>query len=66
MEMLAHLKSQGTTIWQVLDALALSHGLHATDQVSVRVTSTEQVVSDYVWNSKHTTNETWWSIGKPD
>lgn len=43
MEMLAHLKSQGTTIWQVLDALALSHGLHATDQVSVRVTSTEQV-----------------------
>lgn len=43
MEMLAHLKSQEETIWQVLDALALSHGLHATDQVSVRVTSTQQV-----------------------
>ena len=43
MEMLAHLKSQGKTIWQILDALAISHGLHATDQVSIRVTSTEQV-----------------------
>ena len=42
-EMLAYLKSIGQTIWQVLDALALSHGLHVTDQVSVRVTSTEQV-----------------------
>jgi phosphomannomutase len=43
MEMLAHLKSQDKTIWQVLDELALSHGLHATDQVSVRVTSLDQV-----------------------
>jgi phosphomannomutase len=43
MEMLAHLKSQGKTIWQILDVLAISHGLHATDQVSIRVTSTEQV-----------------------
>ena len=43
MEMLAHLKSQGKTLWQVLDELALSHGLHATDQVSVRVTSLDQV-----------------------
>jgi phosphomannomutase len=43
MEMLAYLKSQTKTIWQVLDELALSHGLHATDQVSVRVTSSEQV-----------------------
>ena len=43
MEMLAHLKSQGKTIWQVLDELALAHGLHATDQVSVRVTSSDQV-----------------------
>ena len=43
MEMLAYLKSQGKTIWQVLDELALVHGLHATDQVSVRVTSSEQV-----------------------
>lgn len=45
MEMLAHLKSYGKTIWQVLDELSLSHGLHATDQISVRVTSSEQVVS---------------------
>jgi phosphomannomutase len=43
MEMLAHLKSQGLTIWDVLDELSLSHGLHATDQVSVRVTSSDQV-----------------------
>ena len=43
MEMLAHLKSQDKTIWLVLDELALAHGLHATDQVSVRVTSSDQV-----------------------
>jgi phosphomannomutase len=43
MEMLAHLKSQGLTIWDVLDELSLSHGLHATDQISVRVTNTDQV-----------------------
>lgn len=43
MEMLAHLKSQGKSIGQVLDDLAHAHGLHATDQVSIRVTSSEQV-----------------------
>jgi phosphomannomutase len=43
MEMLAHLKSEGLTVWNVLDELSLSHGLHATDQVSVRVTSSDQV-----------------------
>jgi len=43
MEMLALLKHQGITIWDVLDELSLSHGLHATDQVSVRVTNTDQV-----------------------
>jgi phosphomannomutase len=43
MEMLAHLKSQNLTIWNVLDELSLLHGLHATDQVSVRVTSSDQV-----------------------
>jgi phosphomannomutase len=43
MEMLAFLKSQGKTIWQVLDDLSLAHGLHVTDQISVRVTSNEQV-----------------------
>jgi phosphomannomutase len=43
MEMLAYLKSEGKTIWQVLTELALAHGLHVTDQVTVRVTSSEQV-----------------------
>lgn len=43
MEMLAHLKSEGKTIWEVLTELALAHGLHVTDQVTVRVTSSEQV-----------------------
>jgi phosphomannomutase len=43
MEMLAHLTSEGKTIWQVLTELALAHGLHVTDQVTVRVTSSEQV-----------------------
>jgi phosphomannomutase len=43
MEMFAHLKSQGITLWKVLDDLSLAHGLHATDQVSVRVTSSDQV-----------------------
>jgi phosphomannomutase len=43
MEMVAHLKSQDKTIWRVLDELAFVHGLHATDQVSVRVTSSDQV-----------------------
>jgi phosphomannomutase len=43
MEMLAHLKSKDFSIWQVLDELSLAHGLHATDQVSIRVTNSEQV-----------------------
>jgi phosphomannomutase len=43
MELLAHLKSHNRTVWQVLDELALLHGLHATEQVSVRVTSGEHV-----------------------
>ena len=43
MEMIAYLKRQNISIWQVLDELSLAHGLHATDQVSVRVTSSAQV-----------------------
>jgi phosphomannomutase len=43
MEMIAYLKSQSISIWKVLDGLSLAHGLHATDQVSIRVTSGEQV-----------------------
>jgi phosphomannomutase len=43
MEMLAHLKNEDQTIWSVLDELSLLHGLHVTDQVSVQVTSSDQV-----------------------
>lgn len=43
MEMLAHLKSKDVSLWQILDELSLAHGLHGTDQVSVRVTSSDQV-----------------------
>lgn len=37
-EMASVLKSQGKTIWQQLDELALKYGLFVSDQVSVRVT----------------------------
>jgi len=33
----AALKAQGRTVHDVLDDLAVAHGLHATDQLSVRV-----------------------------
>jgi phosphomannomutase len=36
-EMVAALTAQGRTVHDVLDALAVEHGLHATDQLSVRV-----------------------------
>jgi phosphomannomutase len=36
-EMVAWLKAQGRTVHDVLDDLASEHGLHATDQLSVRV-----------------------------
>ncbi|WP_372696847.1 phospho-sugar mutase [Arthrobacter sp. JSM 101049] len=38
-EFAAGLKSTGRTLLDELDALALAHGLHATDQLSVRVAS---------------------------
>jgi phosphomannomutase len=44
MEMLAHLQAVNSTVWQVLEELAKAFGLHATDQVSIRVTSSAQVV----------------------
>ena len=31
------LKSEGRTLWEVLDDLAMKHGLHLTDQLSIRV-----------------------------
>ncbi|ALE05182.1 phosphomannomutase [Arthrobacter sp. ERGS1:01] len=36
-EMAANLKAQGRTLLDVLDDLALEHGLHASDQISIRV-----------------------------
>ncbi|MGD9956660.1 MAG: phospho-sugar mutase [Candidatus Nanopelagicales bacterium] len=36
-EMVAALKAEGRTVHDVLDDLAVAHGLHATDQLSVRV-----------------------------
>ena len=43
LELIAELKHRNWTAWEVLDQLALTHGLHATDQVSVRVTDLQQV-----------------------
>jgi phosphomannomutase len=45
MELMAHLQSVESTVWQVLDELANAYGLHVTDQVSIRVTSSEHVAS---------------------
>jgi phosphomannomutase len=45
MELIAHLQSVESTVWQVLDQLANAYGLHVTDQVSIRVTSSEHVAS---------------------
>ena len=45
MELMAHLQSVESTVWQVLDKLANAYGLHVTDQVSIRVTSSEHVAS---------------------
>jgi len=36
-ELAAHAKAEGKTVFDLLDALALEHGLHASDQLSVRV-----------------------------
>ncbi|MBB5788304.1 phospho-sugar mutase [Jiangella mangrovi] len=36
-ELAALTKAAGRTLWDVLDDLAVAHGLHATDQLSVRV-----------------------------
>jgi phosphomannomutase len=36
-ELAARLKAEGRTLLDALDDLALAHGLHATDQLSVRV-----------------------------
>jgi len=43
LEFVAHLKSESRTPWDVLDELDLQFGVHATDQVSVRVTDLDQL-----------------------
>jgi phosphomannomutase len=42
-ELAAAEKAQGRTLVDVLDDLALAHGLHATDQLSVRVTDLAEI-----------------------
>ena len=41
--MCAHLKRNGFSVNDVLDDLALTYGLYATDQVSVRLTDTARI-----------------------
>ena len=52
LEMAAALKKEGRTLWNVLDDLALRFGLHASDQVSVRVNDLSQVA--HVMNALRT------------
>jgi phosphomannomutase len=42
-ELAAETKAAGRTLLDVLDDLAVAHGLHATDQLSVRVTEISQI-----------------------
>ncbi|HEY2879881.1 MAG TPA: phospho-sugar mutase [Nocardioides sp.] len=44
-ELAAAEKAQGRTLVDVLDDLALAHGLHATDQLSVRVTDLDEIAA---------------------
>ncbi len=44
-ELAAAEKAQGRTVVDVLDDLALAHGLHATDQLSVRVTDLDEIAA---------------------
>jgi phosphomannomutase len=44
-ELAAAEKAQGRTLVDVLDDLALAHGLHATDQLSVRVTDLAEIAT---------------------
>ncbi len=43
-DLAARAKADGRTLNDVLDSIALEHGLHATDQLSVRVTDLAQIV----------------------
>ncbi|MGC4108912.1 MAG: phospho-sugar mutase [Nocardioides sp.] len=44
-ELAAQEKARGRTLVDVLDDLAVAHGLHATDQLSVRVTDLDQIAA---------------------
>ncbi|MFJ6794727.1 phospho-sugar mutase [Streptomyces sp. NPDC091268] len=44
-ELASELKEQGRTLTDLLDDLALAHGLHATDQLSVRVSDLSVIAS---------------------
>ncbi|GAB6983667.1 phospho-sugar mutase [Nocardioides pyridinolyticus] len=44
-ELAAALKAEGRTLVDVLDDLAVEHGLHATDQLSVRVTDLGEIAA---------------------
>ena len=44
-EMAAALKAEGRTLFDVLDDLALEHGLHASDQISIRVEDLGEITS---------------------
>lgn len=42
-ELAAEAKAEGRTLLDLLDAIAVEHGLHATDQVAVRVTDLAEI-----------------------
>lgn len=48
LELVAYLNAQGRTVFDVLDDLALRHGVHATRQVSVRFASADAIAATVV------------------
>jgi phosphomannomutase len=44
-EMVAALKADGRSVWDVLDDLATQHGLHITDQLSIRVSDLSKIAA---------------------
>lgn len=45
LELIAYLKGNEQSIWEVLDEIAHNHGLHDTDQISIRVTEISNVTA---------------------
>ena len=52
-EFAAELKAEGRTLLDALDDLAQQHGLHATDQFSVRVEDLAQIEQMLAWITQH-------------